>query len=194
MFTQAAAKKTATWLIQGGQVAEDDRVVYEFGLDKLFSSLANFFSAMILGLLFEVPLQAVVFYVAYTMIRVYAGGYHAEKPLTCFFVSIGALVPCLVAIRFYQVWSVPVVFWGLLVVSVVVLVMFGPVEHKNKMLDDVERVVYRHQMLKKMTIVATAAVGLAVFSLNSFSVAVLYGILLAAVATIAGKMKLTLQF
>ena len=108
MFTQVAARKTANWLARSGGINEEDKVVYEFGLDKLFSSFINLFFAAVLGLLFGIFLQTLVFYAAYILIRIYAGGYHAEKPLACFFASIIILVPCLVAIRFYQAWSTPV--------------------------------------------------------------------------------------
>jgi len=189
MFTQVAAKKTTNWLVQGGSVAEEDREVYEFGLDKLFSTLINFLFAIGFGLLFGIPAQTLAFYVTYSALRVYAGGYHAEKPLTCFSVSISVLIPCLVAIRFYQAWNVSVVFYGLLGLGIITLVALGPVEHKNKMLDDVEKEVYRDRLHRNLTIISVGAIVLTLFSLDVYAVAVLIGVSLSAITAAIGKVK-----
>jgi len=189
MFTQIAAKKTVDWLMQGGQVVDDDRRVYEFGLDKLFSSLVNFFFAVILGLVFGVFWQTVMFYIVYIMLRVYAGGYHAKKPLVCFFASIGILFPCVVAIRFYQIWRTPLVFWSLLLVSVVALAIVAPVEHKNKRLDVLEKTIYRRRLLRNLAIVTIGAITLAAFSQVDYAMAMLCGIMLSASVAIVGKMR-----
>ena len=189
MFSQVCSKRIADWLVQGGAIAAEEREVYEFGLDKLFSSLVNFFFVVALGLLFGVLLQAMVFYVAYIMLRVYAGGYHAEKPLTCFFASIIVLIPCLVAIRFYQIWNVPVVFWSLLVGSAAVLVLLGPVEHRNKPLDALEKIVYRCRMLRNLVILATGTIILLRVSFLDYAASMLCGIVLSASTVGAGKIK-----
>ena len=193
MFTKVAAKKTTDWLVQGGRVKEEDRVVYEFGLDKLFSTLINFPFAALLGLLFGALAQAVVFYLAYILLRVYAGGDHAEKPLTCFFASIAILIPCLVAIRFYQAWITPVVFWGLLAVSIAILIVIAPVEHKNKVLEPSEKTTYCRRMLRNLAIITSVTIGLQAFSLDSYAVALLCGTFLAAITATIGKMRFALQ-
>ena len=189
MFTQVVAQKTTDWLVRCGGVKEEEREVYMFGLDKFFSCLVNFFFAVILGLLFGVLLQTVVFYVTYMMLRVYAGGYHAEKSLTCFFASIGVLIPCLVAIRFYQAWNIPTVFYGLLGLGAITLMALGPVEHKNKPLDSAEKVVYRRRMLRNLSIAVVGAGSLLALSLDSYGIAVLCGVLLSAITAGVGKLK-----
>jgi len=190
---QSAVTRTTDWLVQGGSISEADREVYEFGLDKLFSMLSNFIFTAALGLLFGMFAQTVVFYATYIMLRVYAGGYHAEKPLRCFFISIGAIIPCLLAVRFQQMWNVSVLFYSLLGLCVIVLVILGPTGNKNKMPDELERKVYGRRLLRNLAITILAAVTLSLLSLPSFASAVLCGILLAAIMAVIGKGKLLLQ-
>lgn len=187
MLTKVAAKRIVDWLVKNGGVEDGERIAYEFGLDKLFSSLINILFALIFGLLLGVPLQAIVFYLAYASLRIYAGGYHAEKPLNCLLAGVLVLIPCFVAIRFYQAWNLPIIFWGLLCLCVLFLFVSAPVEHKNKPLDDVEKVVYRHRMLRNLAIVVIGAIKLEIFSLDSFAVAVLLGIILSTAMAIIGK-------
>lgn len=193
MFTKTAAERATDWLVQGGGIKAEERVVYEFGLDKLFSILVNFFFAMMLGQLFGVFWQAIVFYITYAALRVYAGGYHAEKPITCFFASVGILIPCFMVIRLYQTWDTPFLFWGVLSLSVITLLLLGPVEHKSKMLSAVEKRVYRKRMVRNLIIILIIVIVLSISSLDSFGVAILCGITLTAITAIAGKARLIKQ-
>lgn len=199
MFTKVVAKRITNWLVQGGQVSESDSVIYEFGLDKLFSTFTNFSLALMFGLLFGIFWQTIVFYLSYTLLRIYAGGYHAEKPINCFFASIGVLIPCLVVIRFYQVWDVAAemqnvlaktVFYALLIISGVTLLAMGPVEHKNKRLDAQEKVVYEKRLHRNLIIVLSTAIFFSAASINRYAVAVLCGLILVTVTAVIGKIKL----
>ena len=190
---QAAVKRTTDWLVQGGSIAEEDREVYEFGLDKLFSMLSNFLFAAGLGLLFGMFAQTAVFYATYIMIRIYAGGYHADRPLRCFLFGIGAIVPCLFVIHFQQAWKTPVVFCGLLGLCIAILVMLGPTGNKDKMLDELEKAVYGRRLLRNLAIITIAAITLLLLSFSYYASAVLCGMLLATVTVVVGKVKLLFQ-
>ena len=192
-FLQAAAKSVTDWLVAGGSIKEEDREVYEFGLDNLFSTLINFIIIMCLGLLLGMALQSIVFYVSYLALRVYAGGYHADKPMTCFFTSIIIVIPCLLAIRSQQIWNVPEVSFALLAGAIAVLVLIAPVGNKNKMLDALEKVVYRRRLLRNLAIISVIMVIFFVLSLYEYSAAVLCGILLSTVIAVVGKIKLLLE-
>ena len=192
-FLQAAAKHVTDWLVQGGGIAEKDREVYEFGLDNFFSTLVNFIIIVCLGLLLGIVVESIVFYITYFALRVYAGGYHADKPATCFFISIIIIIPCLLAIRFQQVWNIPDVSFALLVGAIAVLVLIVPVENKNKMLDALEKVVYRRRLLRNLAIATVAMIILFALSFHKYSAAVLCGILLSMLIAVAGKIKLFLE-
>jgi len=190
MFTHSIARNVTDWLVQGGAVQELNREVYEFGLEKLISLLINTLIMLVLGSLFGILLQTIVFYMTYMVLRVYAGGYHAENSIVCFFVSIAILIPCVIAIRYYYMWNIPIVFWSLLVASVIILIIVSPVEHKNKMLDAKEKNVYRKRALRNMLVVATCAIVLTLLSFNIFAVAMLCGIVLTAATAGLGKLVL----
>ena len=190
---QAVSRRTVDWLIQGGSIAEEEREVHEFGLDKLFSMLSNFFFVTIIGLLSGMVVQTIVFYATYVVLRVYAGGYHADNPLRCFFISIGIVVPCLFVIHFQQMWNVPIVFYGLLVLCTVTLAVFGPTGSKNKMPDELEKVVYRRRLWRNLVITTASAIVLSLLDIPYIASAVLCGILLATITAVVGKVKLRLQ-
>ena len=192
-FLKKAAVKTTDWLVVGGGIKEDDREIYEYGFDKLYSTLFIFSSAIVFGLLFGMLQLTLVFYLAYFAVRVYAGGIHAETKTRCLIISVGIIIPCLFVISFYQVWYTPIVFYGLLFLSVAVLLWLAPVGSKNKMPDEKEQVVYRRRMIRNLVVLVVVAIALILFSIYNFASAVLTGIVLSAIMTIAGKLKLKIQ-
>jgi len=77
----------------------------------------------------------------------------------------------------------------MLAASAAALVALGPVENKNKVLDDVEKVVYRRRMLRNLAIVSTVVVGLVVFGVHDFATAALCGVVLSAATAVVGVVK-----
>ena len=192
-FLQKAASHTTDWLVQGGSISEDEREVYEYGLDKLFSSLTHFLFTVCLGFLFGIPGLTMLFFVSYYIIRIYAGGYHAETPQRCFLTSVGIMIPTLTVMKFWQVWFVAWVFYALLALGSIVLVLIAPVAHKNKMLDEREKVVYRRRMLRNLSVAVITALILFQLSYHGLAVSVLCGVLLAMLMALTGKIKLLVE-
>jgi len=190
---RSAVKCTTDWLVQGGSISQEDREIYEFGLDKLFSILSNFIFMVGLGLFFGMFMQVAIFYIAYLMIRVYAGGYHAERSWCCFLMSNLVIIPCLLMIRFQQTWNVPIVFYSALILCTAILLLLGPTGSKNKMLDEEEKKVYGRRLMRNLVIVVAMALILFFVGFDYYVSAVLCGILLATTAAIIGKMKLLFQ-
>jgi len=175
-------------IIQGGVIQENSREVYEFGFEKFLSFFINTIVIILLGLYFGIVLQSLVFYVTYIVLRVYAGGYHADNPLICFVIGIVALIPFLVAIRFYQMWNHQVAYYALLIAGSFIIISIAPVDHKNKRLDGIEKKIYENRLHQNLAIVLLVAIFSSVYSINSFSIAALCGIIFVAVTAAVGKM------
>lgn len=193
MLLQSASKRIADWLVKGGQISDDAREVHEYGFEKLLASAVNFMFAFGFGLLLGIPLQALIFYVAYSLLRVYAGGYHADTQLRCFLISIGVMASCMYIIKNQHIWNLPVVFYGLLLLCCAILMFIAPVDSVNKVLDSLEKKVYRRRLLRNFTITTVGAVIFTVTSLYEYSSAVLCAIVLTTVMAIVGKAKYTFQ-
>lgn len=191
-FLQSAASHVTDWLVRGGGIAAKDREIYEYGLDKLFSMITCLIFTFLLGVVVGVRLPSVIFFAAYFVLRVYAGGYHADTQLRCFFISIGIMMPALLVIRFQQAWCSPARFGGLLVLGIAILVGLAPVENKEKLLDALEKSVYRRRLLINLLLISVLSVILFLMPHREYGVAVLCGILLASAMAVAGKVKLLL--
>jgi len=187
--TQQLANRVADWLMRS-DANQEAREVYVYGLDKLFSTLINFAFVVGLGLLIGVALPAITFFAGYFSLRTYAGGYHADTPRKCFFISTAMVIPILFLIRFYQVWLDAAVFYTALACCTLILVLFVPVGTKNKMPDALEKVVYRRRSLVTLAVLLAGSTVLFALSLYSYAAAVLLAITLTTAVVVAGKIKL----
>ena len=54
---------------------------------------------IIIGLLFNMICESIIFMVSYSILRIYAGGYHASTPIRCYLFSIVMIVAVLLLMK-----------------------------------------------------------------------------------------------
>ena len=121
---------------------EEDRAIYQFGLEMLFLNLVNLLSAAFIGLFMGQLLECFLFLALFIPLRCHAGGYHAENPLCCYFLSNAVIAFVLLLLRTapeIMERGAGVVF---LILSAGLAAILAPVENLNKPLDEVEKRVY----------------------------------------------------
>jgi len=192
-FFRFLANRIAEWLVRNGGIRLEERELIAFGLDKLFSTILCFVIAFALGLFFRVPIEVLVFYVSFYVLRIYAGGYHADTQLRCFIISICVMIPPIAAIRYHLSWYSNFVHMICLACGAAVILILSPVDNKDKKLDMNERHIYRNRSLIALSITGILSTLLQFLSGPRFSSATICGILLAAVMAVSGKIKNSLQ-
>ncbi len=133
--------KAIDQLVEGNVIKEDDKELYFYGLKQGLIMLANVITIIIIGLIFGMVWQSIIFMVAYLPLRSYAGGYHAKTQIQCYLFSIVLIFAVLFAIKFIS-WTSLICF-SLAFVAGVVIFILAPLEDSNKPLDDTETAVYK---------------------------------------------------
>lgn len=121
---------------------EEDRAIYQFGLEMLFLNLVNLLSAAFIGLFMGQLLECFLFLALFIPLRCHAGGYHAENPLCCYFLSNAVIVFVLLLLRTPPVMMERGAGVAFLTLSAGMAAILAPVENLNKPLDEVEKRVY----------------------------------------------------
>ena len=140
MFIKTSEKIT-NYLIQSDIIKYDDREIYRYGVQQGLTGVLNFVTTLFIGILFRMTWESIVFTVAYIPLRHYAGGFHAKTPIRCYFFSIAIITAALLAMR-YIPWT-NLICGITLLLSMICIILFSPVETSNKPLDDIEKNVYR---------------------------------------------------
>jgi len=143
---QLISNRITDKLIENGTIVNEDRELYVYGLQQGFIMLINIITTIIIGVIFGMFWQSIVFLIAYIPIRSYAGGYHARTQLRCYFISTLIIIMALLGMRMIM-WTN---FYCLLTafLSSIIIIILAPVEDTNKPLSQKEKQVYR-----KMTII-----------------------------------------
>lgn len=134
--------RIADQLISMGRFMEEDRAIYQFGLEMLFLNLVNLLSAAFIGLFMGQLLECFMFLALFIPLRCHAGGYHAENPLCCYFLSNAVIVFALLLLRTSPVMMARGAGVVFLLLSAGMAAILAPVENLNKPLDEAEKRVY----------------------------------------------------
>jgi accessory gene regulator B len=129
-------------LVSMGRFEEEDRAIYQFGLEMLFLNIFNIITAAFIGLAMGQLLESFMFLALFIPLRCHAGGYHAGNPLCCYVLSNAVIVLVLLLLRTPPEMVERGAGLFLLIISSGMAAILAPVENLNKPLDEVEKKVY----------------------------------------------------
>jgi accessory gene regulator B len=166
-------------------IDEEDKALYQYGLEQGTLILAFVLTTMILGFLFQLFCESIFFFVAYSVLRMQAGGYHAKTKVRCYFISVLLIAGVLGVIAFVPYVKEIVLYISIL--ATVIILFLAPVETENKPLDEIEIAVYKNRtrgvlLVELCLLVITTLVGA-----NHVAMCIGLAIVLASMMVIAGK-------
>ena len=141
-------------LVKSGTIHAEDKDIYEYGLRHIASMFLNISTTLIIGFIFGMIWQSILFMVAYIPLRSYAGGYHARTPLKCYIFSVILTVCVLLSIK-YMPYN-DILFLVITFISGAIIFIFAPMGDENKPLDEIETKVFR----KRTRIILFVEIGL----------------------------------
>ncbi len=132
-------------LSEEGYVDEADVKVVAYGLQRIRELLIDVTGTLILGILMDEVIAAVVFEMVYIPLRLYAGGYHASSERRCKYLS---WISIILSIAVIHCVSIPEKIQHLFVlITIIIIFLWSPVESANKPLYEMERKVFRYRSI-----------------------------------------------
>lgn len=166
-------------------INEENAEIVKYGFELLILKALFFVICIFIGAIMSEIIESVLFAVSFTLLRSYAGGYHAKTKTRCFVLSlmtiILALVFCKFAVEFNGVIYVSFI---ISIISSVIIWFVAPVDTINKRLDKLEIKVYRRKT--RIIIIIEFCALIALLLLN------LYGIYFSIVLSIIAELILIL--
>lgn len=87
-------------MIQLDKCKREDKELVIYGLTMGFEAVLNFMTLALMGLAFNLIVEGIVFYISFSAIRTYAGGYHCKKGINCYFSSNAIMALFYTILRF----------------------------------------------------------------------------------------------
>lgn len=133
------------WMVNNNVVKEEERDIYDYGVDQIVFTGLNIITMIIIGVVTHSLWTIAGFSLFYMVLRVYAGGYHADTQLKCFILS-NIMILIVVGVDRWINIDRPLQL-AIVVISTVLILWLGPVDTVTKPLDSLERKVYKKRMI-----------------------------------------------
>ena len=182
------AKRLTDWLITKEAVSIDEKELYEFGIFHLLLNIIDTVSILLLALLFREVISTVFYIICFCTLRRYAGGYHAKTVFTCYLLTLTAALGMLVLLKQFD-FIAPVQF-AIWFISGMIILLFSPIQNVNKILDDIEKVIYQKRTIITWLIQTIGMVLLYWLDFSNCFEAILISHVYVAISMIVGKMRL----
>ncbi|MGN0453192.1 MAG: accessory gene regulator B family protein [Ruminococcus sp.] len=185
------SSKLVSLLCERGMIEEEDRELYLYGINLLTERLLGLFSVLVISAVFGELLCGVGFYIFYSLLRKFAGGYHAGKFSHCYIMSCLVMLCCVILAKLSFAGTLSVIMTA---VSVPIVLILAPQEYETRPLE--EREVLRYRRLSKITTVfeVYAFILLYFFSLYSLCICIGCSLSLTAVLLLVQKARGTKKY
>lgn len=150
--------KIAAKLVENGIITAEDKEIYEYGLRSAATTVLNIATTILIGFIFNMIWQSILFMALYIPLRSYAGGAHARTPLKCYIFSVILTVCVLLSVRYIPYNNDSLLLLTATFISGTIIFIFAPIGDENKPLDETEIKVFK----KRTRIILFAEIGLTV--------------------------------
>ncbi|MBD5544813.1 MAG: accessory gene regulator B family protein [Lachnospiraceae bacterium] len=139
------SRNLTNWLIFQKVIIEEEREVYEYGIFQMIMNALDTISILVLAFLLHEAAAACCYMAAFVMLRKYAGGFHAKSVLGCYTLTVTSSITMLLIIKFISIpETMLITLWA---ITGLIIFLFAPVQNRNKILDEVECIVYRKRAI-----------------------------------------------
>ena len=170
--------------------------LYGFAIYIAISSLLHIGTLLVIGWLFNMIVESVIFYVSFIAVRKFAGGYHAMTPLRCYLFSI---ITIFISLLFLQKSSnfsktITCVFILIALVSIICIIVLSPLDSRNKPISNMkEKRVYK--VISSINSVVLFGVSLCMLCINEqYGRSIMLGLFLSAAVLVLRVIQLKIFY
>ena len=147
------------------------------------------FVTLLMGCIFQVFFQSIIFLVCFIVLRKYAGGYHADTQNRCYVISTVIIAVALLAIRYMSDGSDNEIFILLQSLNFILLYFLVPVDNKNHRLEQWEKEKYGKKARVRIGCMYVLCIFLNFTAIRNIAITVGVTNLTVGGCVIAGKIK-----
>lgn len=136
------------FMLKHSIIEAEDAEIYQFGFNQLIFISINLITTVIIGIVFSMLFESIIFLVSYMVVRVYAGGYHAKTQFKCYIISSFFIVLALLGVK-YIIWE-GIASIVAITIAAIVIYKLSPVETPNKPLDEIETKIYKTKSRQRL--------------------------------------------
>lgn len=163
--------------------------IIRYGLDRIKSTCTMTLVTLLMGCVFQVIFQSIIFLVCFIVLRKYAGGYHADTQNRCYVISTVIIAVALLAICYMSDGSDNEIFILLQSLNFILLYFLVPVDNKNHRLEQWEKEKYGKKARVRIGCMYVLCIFLNFTAIRNIAITVGVTNLTVGGCVIAGKIK-----
>lgn len=183
------SKRMASFFVRNEVIKSEDEEVYEYGLQLLLSTVFNGIIALILAIISGAVLQCICYLAVFVLLRKSAGGFHAKTHFGCCCILAAVLSLFIMFIKFVPNEVYGIVSAITVAFSVVIILMFAPLEHENKPISDRDKIRLRKISVIYAVLFALIVLGLFIAQLKIIMVCIALGMFTASGSMLVAIIK-----
>lgn len=129
-------ERFVNYLIDEGIVSISEKKLYLYSMEQLIQFYINIILTILIGIIFGLIYESVLFNLIYIPLRQCVGGYHAKTPKGCYIQSFLLVIIILSCIKYMDCTGIKSLIAVLF--SITFILIKAPVENVNKPLNDNE--------------------------------------------------------
>lgn len=130
------SEQIVAFLIDEKVIVDENREIYEYGFELLLADMINLLIILLIGGMSHQIWPTVIYLLIFVCLRSVCGGYHAKTHLRCHMGTIGVYAIFLILLNMRVLKSNPILLLCGDFVAAIPIILFAPIQHSNKPLDD----------------------------------------------------------
>ncbi len=171
----------------------DNYELYEYAIYIILSSAFHMATVIVLGLVFNLLTESLVFYLSFIVIRKFAGGYHAKTPTRCYVFSVISSIIMLCLIKYAN--SVGNIFTYLLIIfellCVVLIILMSPLDTENNPLNSYEKKWYKTLAVLISVCIFIISLFCVLTELRNIGYSLICGVIMSTLVLLMRKVQIT---
>lgn len=180
-------------LCRSGIISQNDKEIYQFGMDAAFLKFIHTFTMVIVGAMFNMLAESIIFILFFSVLRVFAGGIHAKTKIACYVISWIMILSVLATIKFLPLAILKLLCFALFLLSIIIIWWLAPQGSDNKPLEPQETAVYRKRALINLAIESALISMLYCLQAYSWAAAATFGLMMVAVMLALRKLQVIVR-
>ena len=184
------SRNISSFFIAHGIIPENEKEVYSYSFEILFSTIINFLALLIISIISHTFLETMLYILGFVPLRQITGGYHAKNHVRCFLILMFSYTLFLIILLFMPKTHLFIFTITNIVVSTVLVLVFAPSEDKNKPLSEDEFTHFKKASRIAVVVYIACILMLVVFIANTaFAYSLAAGVLTVAISLMANYIK-----
>lgn len=122
---------------------KEDRELYNYGFFMLISQLFFFILTFAMGMLLDIAVESILFYIVFTLLRTYAGGIHAHSETACMRYTSIAILTSVLFTKVFMTAKLDCIVAITTAFAAFIVFFLSPVESAEKPISQSEKAKYQ---------------------------------------------------